>query len=1148
MVDIDDSSDEAFSIVQSDLVGPAKKRKTRRRPRLQIRDSSIEFEARRSSRANKNTKSMNYSMLDDDDYFEFQEEIPAGPPKVAGVREVFMQPEAGDFIAFHRPVCEVCNGNGKSNSKGPLIPCQGCSYSYHKLCLGQRTTREHCVTKVDGDSFVLQCRFCVGTSKKLGRPRTYGVPRDPFWDDCQSCHDKGPACAAFSTKKTPKQEEKLRAENDGVDPVTRVAAELLNNPDNVLFRCSRCRRGFHYDHLPHPTRADDPAKDDAANIRKHRLDEYSINWTCQECTRVDGQKVNTLVAWRPADGGDRISTSRDIGDFSEDQIEYLVRWENQSYRHCDWMPGAWVHGFTATAMRQAFLRRNDSEFADEEDESAKNRCLKYSTEEAIPEAYITPDVILDIHMAPRSGAQEAKYKQMSPAEKKESDLSRIHHVAKMYVKFEGLGYEDTVWDTPPSPDNEVIWRAFYGAYQEYLNGKHFESEPARDIQDRIQAFRKLDFNTDIKTAVQPAGLRRGQLMDYQLEGLNWLLWNYRIDRSVILADEMGLGKTVQVVALLASLVQVKPNVWPFLVVVPNPTCPNWRREIKKWAPDLRVVAYYGGKLSMDLAYQHELFPKGGRDMKAHVVIMSYDSAQDDRTKGLFSSVKWAGLIVDEAQRLKNDQNILYKSLKAMNIKWNLLLTGTPLQNNKRELFNLLQFIAPAEINAAALDEEFSELNKERVEQLHNIIRPYFLRRTKAQVLTFLPPMAQIIVPVSMTVLQEKLCKSIMEKNPQLIRSIFARGKLKATEKTGLNNILMQLRKCLCHPFIYSKAIEDQNTTTETMRRNLVEASAKLLLLEALLPLLKERGHRVLIFSQFLEQLTILEDFFNGLALKYQRLDGSLSSIEKQKRIDAFNAPDSELFCMLLSTRAGGVGINLATADTVIILDPDFNPHQDIQALSRAHRIGQKKKVLCFQLMTQDSPEEKIIQIGRKKMVLDHVLIESMDENQAENTTDMESILKHGAAALFSEDKKRDVIVYDKAAVEKLLDRSATEETTNQDDKSAESAFAFAKVWANDEGSLTEDVKTTEHTVNVGVWDDILKEREEEARREALKNLEVLGRGGRRRQVSGTSRSRSRRRLLLLSCLEPCFSNQNSAGDQLHRPKVRLRGQSRRASG
>jgi hypothetical protein len=208
--------------------------------------------------------------------------------------------------------------------------------------------------------------------------------------------------------------------------------------------------------------------------------------------------------------------------------------------------------------------------------------------------------------------------------------------------------------------------------------------------------------------------------------------------------------------------------------------------------------------------------------------------------------------------------------------------------------------------------------------------------------------------------------------------------------------------------------------------------------------------------------------------------------------------------MLLSTRAGGVGINLATADTVIILDPDWNPHQDIQALSRAHRIGQQKKVLCFQLMTVDSAEEKILQIGRKKMALDHVLIESMDDKDGELTNDVESVLKHGAAALFGEGHQNKAITYDEAAIDKLLDRSAQEETKQDGDKSAESAFAFARVWAQDKGGeLVDDVETEEQaTMNLGVWDQILQQRAEEARKEAEKHVETLGRGGRRRGVSG----------------------------------------------
>jgi chromodomain-helicase-DNA-binding protein 4 len=182
-------------------------------------------------------------------------------------------------------------------------------------------------------------------------------------------------------------------------------------------------------------------------------------------------------------------------------------------------------------------------------------------------------------------------------------------------------------------------------------------------------------------------------------------------------------------------------------------------------------------------------------------------------------------------------------------------------------------------------------------------------------------MAQVILPVTMSLVQKKLYKSILAKNPELIKSIFGQTKsiLRPTERGNLNNILMQLRKCLCHPFLYSSAIEERSVNETALHRNLIDASSKFQLLEVMLPKLRERGHRVLLFSQFLNQLDLVEDFLNGLDLPFQRLDGTIGSLEKQKRIDAFNAPDSPLFAFLLSTRAGGVGINLATADTVIIM-------------------------------------------------------------------------------------------------------------------------------------------------------------------------------------------------------------------------------------
>jgi superfamily II DNA or RNA helicase len=270
------------------------------------------------------------------------------------------------------------------------------------------------------------------------------------------------------------------------------------------------------------------------------------------------------------------------------------------------------------------------------------------------------------------------------------------------------------------------------------------------------------------------------------------------------------------------------------------------------------------------------------------------------------------------------------------------------------------------------------------------------------------------------------------------------------------------------------------------------------------------------FSQFLDNLDIIEDFLDGLGLQHRRLDGTISAAEKQKRIDEFNAPDSPYFAFLLSTRAGGVGINLATADTVILLDPDFNPHQDIQALSRAHRIGQKQKVLVFQLMVRDSVEEKIMQIGRKKMALDHVLIERMDRED-DAGEDLESILRHGAQALFESDTGVDDIVYDSASVDRLLDRSQIEDTKTSEQKSAESQFSFARVWANDKATLEEDLaETGTSTPNPGIWDKILQERERSFAEEQARKAEAFGRGKRKRQVSRSSTS-SKFRLIRIEC-------------------------------
>ncbi|KAL6707679.1 hypothetical protein ACN47E_003800 [Coniothyrium glycines] len=1055
----DDNSSEESSesdILRSDVL-PGSKRKRRGRPATKP-ERIPRVGMRQSDRATRATNNMQEANMDDVYRSDSTPRIAA--PKMVQVREVFPTLPRNDlFRSRHVEGCEVCYDGPKG---APLIYCQGCSLAYHKNCLGTRSTRDHLVTKVGDENFILQCKRCINFYKKKDQTA-------PDLSRCQDCAQPGPACKPFRHRKTTQQEMREREENDGQDPIIDVPPALVNNGHNVMFRCTRCSRAWHYHHLPPLTPYAMDVNRDDEELADERFREYSSKWMCKECDDMGKEKIGGIIAWRPLDVEIyRPGTSCYM--VAEDDKQYLIKWEGQSYFRAAWFSGSWTWGVTAAAMRKAFFKREDGP--------------KMRTEDAIPEEYLRIDIVLDI-----------KYTSYVDIRSEDIDKARIKEVDKALIKYKGLGYEDSVWEKVPTSEDGDRWLDFVTAYNDWVAGRYIRYPKQGPLKGRLEKIRETPF-AKLEREKQPDNLVGGELMNYQIEGLNWIYYQWYSQKNGILADEMGLGKTIQVIGFMATLIQAH-SCFPFLVVVPNSTCANWRREIKQWAPSLRVVAYFGSSQAREMAYKYELYPEGVKELRCHIVVTSYEAAADESCRRFFKSVSWAGLIVDEGQRLKNDKSQLYTALTAVRAPFRLLLTGTPLQNNARELFNLLQFLDES-INAAQLEEKYAEMTSENIKELHDQIRPYILRRTKAQVLTFLPPLGQVILPVSMSHLQKQLYKSILSKKPELLKALFTSDKsLKQQERANLSNILMQLRKCLCHPFVYSREIEERTDVEAVSHRNLVEASAKLSLLELLLPKLKERGHRVLIFSQFLDMLNIIEDFLDGMQLAYQRLDGTMGSLEKQKRIDQFNAPDSPLFAFLLSTRAGGVGINLATADTVIILDPDWNPHQDLQAIARAHRIGQKKKVLCLQLATRASVEEKIMQMGRKKMALDHVVVEQLDTDDIEDQ-DVESILKFGAAELFKDDGAEHDIRYDDASIEKLLDRSQIENTRTGEDDSAESQFSFARVWANDKGGLQDDFDKPEEAPapDPGVWDRILKERQAVAAAEALARAEAMGRGRR----------------------------------------------------
>ena len=627
------SDSDDLAMMQSDVLPSSRKRK--RQSGGQIKDSYVSPDgtvydkaprpkgARQSGRSTRHQGGMEEVGINDI-YRSDSEPRPVAPPKAVGVKEVFIDlPRTDPFRNRHVQQCDTC-GNGTNYA--PLVYCQGCVLAYHKNCLGHRTNREHLVTKVGAGNFVLQCRRCLAVPRK----KEHTAPNQA---KCQDCRQPGIACRAFRARKTPAQEQKERDDNGGEDPDTPVPAGLINNAANVIFRCTNCFRGFHFEHLPPRS---DVMELDSDSVAAQRFAEYARDWRCQECVTAPA-KVVGLVAWKPIDE-DSYNPSKSIDAVDEDQKAYLVRWEHKSYFHATWMPGAWVWGVTAGVMRKAFAKREEA------------RLPKMRTEDAIPEEFLRIDIVLDV-----------KYTSIVSIEGEEIDKARIREVSEALVKFKGLGYEDSVWEKPPVPEDEDRWTDFVTAYNDWVLGKYVHLPKPGPLKLRLEKARDLDFAAKMEKKKQPDNLVGGELMKYQLEGLNWLYYKWYTQKNAVLADEMGLGKTIQIIGFLATLVQ-DWNCFPFLVVVPNSTCPNWRREIKQWAPSLRVVAYYGSKESRDLAYRYEMYPRGSKELRCHVVVTSYDAAQDDNCRKFFRSVPWQALIVDEGQRLKNDKNILYGCL------------------------------------------------------------------------------------------------------------------------------------------------------------------------------------------------------------------------------------------------------------------------------------------------------------------------------------------------------------------------------------------------------------------------------------------------------------------------------------------------------
>ncbi|XP_046697235.1 probable global transcription activator SNF2L2 isoform X1 [Silurus meridionalis] len=509
---------------------------------------------------------------------------------------------------------------------------------------------------------------------------------------------------------------------------------------------------------------------------------------------------------------------------------------------------------------------------------------------------------------------------------------------------------------------------------------------------------------------QSSLLINGTLKQYQIQGLEWMVSLYNNNLNGILADEMGLGKTIQTIALLTYLMENKRLNGPYLIIVPLSTLSNWVYELDKWSPSIVKIAYKGMP-SMRRSFVPQL-----RSGKFNVLLTTYEYIIKD--KHILAKIRWKYMIVDEGHRMKNHHCKLTQVLNTHYVApRRLLLTGTPLQNKLPELWALLNFLLPTIFKSCSTFEQWFnapfamtgervDLNEEEtiliIRRLHKVLRPFLLRRLKKEVESQLPEKVEYVVKCDMSAIQKVLYRHMQGKGILLTDGSEKDKKGKGGAKTLMNTI-MQLKKICNHPYMFQH-IEESFAEHLGYPNGIINgpdlyrASGKFELLDRILPKLQATNHRVLLFCQMTSLMTIMEDYFAYRNFLYLRLDGTTKSEDRAALLKKFNTEGSQYFIFLLSTRAGGLGLNLQAADTVVIFDSDWNPHQDLQAQDRAHRIGQQNEVRVLRLCTVNSVEEKILAAAKYKLNVDQKVIQAgmFDQKSSshERRVFLQAILEH----------------------------------------------------------------------------------------------------------------------------------------------------------
>ena len=595
-----------------------------------------------------------------------------------------------------------------------------------------------------------------------------------------------------------------------------------------------------------------------------------------------------------------------------------------------------------------------------------------------------------------------------------------------------------------------------------------EEDPDDHVDDDIITSNESQVQYALRgvTILKQPTILKAELHEHQFHGISWMVHMFQRGMPMILGDQMGLGKTIQTIGFLAYMQESMNIRGPHLVVVPLSVLSNWIAEIERFCPSFRAVRFHGPKDERMRIKEEEL-----NDINEFDIVVTTFEMLVSEVNFFKRKYMWTTVIVDEGHRLKNEKSQLSEKLRSVPCLSRVILTGTPLQNNLRELWALLHFLSPeifTQNSLARFEDGFDlvrgVIDSNLLRRARKLLCVFMLRRVKDQVNIVLPSRKEITMLVPLTSHQVEVYKQLLcgldsdtietvmresvshtnapssamsresshqtltaENDPKKIPKKSSKESLSTmsvdTDWRKLMNLLLQLRKVCNHTYLLPDLMPDPYEIDE----EIVNGSGKLKMLDRMLPKLKEDGHRVLIFSQFTSMLDILEDYCELREYSFVRLDGETNRVQRRLDVRRFNSPNSQLFIFLISTRAGGLGLNLASADTVILYDSDWNPQVDLQAMERAHRIGQTKPVRVYRLVCQGSIEERMVSRAEKKLFLNAMVAEADvdgDENDdinevaAENDVanalgiggatmskgELASLIRFGANAVIESDK------------------------------------------------------------------------------------------------------------------------------------------------